>query len=275
MIQDKAQSISMSAVLETRSNEIADGVLTLVLNRPDQRNSLNRELMKDITEAITAAGDDSDVRAVVLAANGSAFCAGHDLKELTEHRADPDGGKKFYEDTMRQCSDMMQSIVRCPKPVIARVQGIATAAGCQLVASCDLAIASDTAKFATPGVNFGLFCSTPMVAVSRNLSRKHAMEMLLLGEMQPAKRAEQIGLINKAVLEDELDSEVKRFAEKISRKSTYAIAIGKEAFYKQVENKLSDAYDYASDVMVRNMLAEDAEEGIGAFLGKREPKWSG
>ncbi len=267
--------LMISADLETRSNEIADGVLTLVLNRPEQRNSLTRELMTDITAAISAAGADPDVRVIVLAANGPAFCAGHDLKELTEHRSDPDDGRQFYEDTMRQCSDMMQSIVRCPKPVIARVQGIATAAGCQLVASCDLAIASDTAKFATPGVNIGLFCSTPMVALSRNLSRKHAMEMLLFGEMQPAQRAEQIGLINKAVPEDELDSEVKRFAEKIARKSTYAIAIGKKAFYEQVENKLSDAYDYASDVMVRNMLAEDAEEGIGAFLGKREPKWSG
>ncbi len=264
----------MSAVLETRSNEIADGVLTLALNRPDQRNSLTRELMTDISAAIFAAGDDSEVRVIVLAANGPAFCAGHDLKELTEHRGDPDGGKQFYEDTMRQCSDMMQSIVRCPKPVIARVQGIATAAGCQLVASCDLAIAANTAKFATPGVNIGLFCSTPMVALSRNLSRKHAMEMLLFGEMQPAQRAEQIGLINKSVPEDELDSEIKRFADKLARKSPYAIAIGKEAFYKQVENKLSDAYDYASDVMVHNMLAEDAEEGIGAFLGKREPKWT-
>ena len=266
--------LSMSSVLETRNNEIAAGVLTLALNRPEQRNSLTRELMSEILSAIAAASDDPDVRVIVLAANGSAFCAGHDLKEMTEHRSDADGGKKYYEDTMRQCSDMMQSIVRCPKPVIARVQGIATAAGCQLVASCDLAIAADTAKFATPGVNLGLFCSTPMVALSRNLSRKHAMEMLLFGEMQPAQRAEQIGLINKAVPEDELDAEVKRFAEKISSKSRYAIAVGKEAFYEQVESKLSDAYDYASDVMVRNMLADDAEEGIGAFLGKREPKWS-
>lgn len=264
----------MSAVLITQSNEIADGVLTLVLNRPDQRNSLNQELMSEITAAIAAAGDDPDVRVIVLAANGPAFCAGHDLKEMTRHRGDADGGRKFYEDTMRQCSDMMQSIVKCPKPVIARVQGIATAAGCQLVASCDLAVAADTARFATPGVNLGLFCSTPMVALSRNLSRKHAMEMLLIGEMQSAERAERIGLINRAVPEDELDAEVKRFAEKISAKSSYAIAVGKEAFYEQVENKLSDAYDYASDVMVRNMLAKDAEEGIGAFLGKREPKWT-
>ena len=266
--------LSMTAVLETRSNEIADGVLTLTLNRPEKRNSLTRELMSEITAAIAAAARDPNVRVVVLAANGPAFCAGHDLKELTAHRSDADGGRKFYEDTMRQCSGMMQSIVRCPKPVIARVHGIATAAGCQLVASCDLAVATDSARFATPGVNIGLFCSTPMVALSRNLSRKHAMEMLLFGEMQSAERAEQIGLINKVVPEDEIDAEVERFAEKIACKSSYAIAIGKEAFYEQVENKLSDAYDYASDVMVRNMLAEDAEEGIGAFLDKREPKWT-
>ncbi len=264
----------MSAVLESSRNEIADGVLTLTLNRPDQRNSLNRELMSAITAAIAAAGDDPEVRVIVLAANGPAFCAGHDLKEMTAHRADPDDGKQFYEDTMQQCSAMMQAIVRCPKPVIARVHGIATAAGCQLVASCDLAVAADTARFATPGVNLGLFCSTPMVALSRNLSRKHAMEMLLIGEMQAASRAEEIGLINKAVPEDELDAEVKHFAERIAKKSTYAIAVGKEAFYVQVENKLSDAYDYASDVMVRNMLAEEAEEGIDAFFGKRLPKWS-
>ncbi len=266
--------LSMSAILETRTNEIADGVLTLILNRPDQRNSLTRELMTEIKAAISAAGDDPAVRVIVLQSNGPAFCAGHDLKEMTEHRSDTDDGKQFYEETMRQCSEMMQSIVRCPKPVIARVHGIATAAGCQLVASCDLAVAADTAKFATPGVNLGLFCSTPMVALSRNLSRKHAMEMLLFGEMQPAMRAEQIGLINKAVPEDELDAEVKRFAEKITSKSNYAIAVGKQAFYEQVENKLSDAYDLASDVMVRNMLDKDAEEGIGAFLGKRQPKWS-
>ena len=264
----------MSAVLESSRNEIADGVLTLSLNRPDQRNSLNQELMSAVTAAIVAAGDDPEVRVIVLAANGPAFCAGHDLKEMTAHRSDPDDGKQFYEDTMRQCSTMMQAIVRCPKPVIARVHGIATAAGCQLVASCDLAVAADTARFATPGVNLGLFCSTPMVALSRNLSRKHAMEMLLIGEMQAASRAEEIGLINKAVPEDELDAEVKNFAGKIAKKSTYAIAIGKEAFYEQVENKLSDAYDYASDVMVRNMLAEEAEEGIDAFFGKRVPKWS-
>lgn len=265
----------MSEELEIRYNEIANGVLTLVLNRPEQRNSLTRTLIAGITEAITQAGEDADVRVVVLGANGPAFCAGHDLKELTEHRADPDGGRKFYEETMRACSAMMQGIVRCPKPVIARVQGVATAAGCQLVASCDLAIAAASARFATPGVNIGLFCSTPMVALSRNLNRKRAMEMLLFGEMQSARRAEELGLVNKAVPDGELDAEVARFAEKIASKSPTAIVIGKEAFYEQVEQRLGDAYDYASEVMVRNMLAEDAQEGIGAFLGKRRPRWSG
>jgi enoyl-CoA hydratase/carnithine racemase len=264
----------MSPVLERKSNDIADGVLTLILNRPDKRNSLTRDLISEINSAISAASGDPDVRVIVLQGNGPAFCAGHDLKEMTDRRSDPDGGKQFYDETMRRCSAMMQSIVRCPKPVVARVHGIATAAGCQLVASCDLAVAAETATFATPGVNLGLFCSTPMVALSRNVGRKHAMEMLLLGEMQPAKRAEQIGLVNKAVPDEELDAEIRRYAEKIASKSNYAIAVGKEAFYEQVENKLSDAYDYASEVMVRNMLAEEAEEGIGAFLGKRRPKWS-
>lgn len=264
----------MSAVLQIARNEIADGVLTLALNRPDQRNSLCRELMAEIVSTIAAAVDDSDVHVIVLAANGPAFCAGHDLKEMTDRRSDADSGRQFYDDTMRQCSEMMLSIVRCPKPVIARVHGIATAAGCQLVASCDLAVAADTARFATPGVNIGLFCSTPMVALSRNVGRKHAMEMLLFGDMQSAKRAEQIGLINKAVPEDELDAEIRRYAEKIASKPTYAVAIGKEAFYQQLEKKLSEAYDYACDVMVRNMLDDDAKEGIGAFLGKRRPRWS-
>lgn len=264
----------MKPVLEMRRNEIAQGALTLILNRPDQRNSLTRELMAEMTLAVGEAGEDPGVRVIVLQGQGPAFCAGHDLKELTDHRADADGGRQFYADTMRHCSEMMQSIVRCPKPVIARVHGIATAAGCQLVASCDLAIAADTAQFATPGVNLGLFCSTPMVALSRNLSRKHAMEMLLFGEMQSARRAEQIGLINRAVPDEELDAEVRRCVEKIASKSNYAIAVGKEAFYEQVEQKLGDAYEYASDVMVRNMLAADAEEGIGAFLGKRRPRWS-
>ena len=261
-------------MLQKKMNDVADGVLTLVLNRPDQRNSLNRQLMSALTSAISEAANDTAVRVIVLRGNGPAFCAGHDLKELTEHRDDADGGELFYQETMRQCSDMMRAIVRCPKPIVARVHGIATAAGCQLVASCDLAVAAETAKFATPGVNLGLFCSTPMVALSRNLSRKHAMEMLLFGEAQSAQRAEQIGLINKAVPEEDLDIEVLRFVEKIAAKSNAAIAIGKAAFYEQVEQKLDDAYDLASAAMVTNMLDEDAEEGIDAFLGKREPKWS-
>lgn len=264
----------MSPVLEISRHQIAEGALTLTLNRPEQRNSLTRQLMSDITAAISSAADDADLRVIVLGANGPAFCAGHDLKELTGHRKDRDGGRQFYEETIRLCSEMMRGIVRCPKPVIARVHGIATAAGCQLVASCDLAIAAESASFATPGVNIGLFCSTPMVALSRNVGRKHAMEMLLLGDMVSANRAEQIGLINKAVPAELLDEEIERYAGKIAGKSAVAIAIGKEAFYEQLDQRLDDAYDYASEVMVRNMLANDAEEGIDAFLDKRQPRWS-
>lgn len=263
----------MTSILQTAKDEIGEGVLTLTLNRPKQRNSLNRALLAELTEAIRAAGDDPGVQLIVLRGSGPAFCAGHDLRELTAHRADSDGGEKFYRETMRQCSDMMQSIVRCPKPVLAQVHGIATAAGCQLVASCDLAVAADTAKFATPGVDIGLFCSTPMVALSRNLGRKHAMEMLLTGEMQSARRAVEIGLINKAVAEQDLDAEIKAMAAKITAKSAHAIAVGKRAFYEQVEQQLADAYQTASEVMVANMLADDAMEGIGAFLDKRDPRW--
>lgn len=250
-----------------------DGIATLTLNRGPQRNALSEALMTALTEELSLAGKDPDVRVVVLAANGPAFSAGHDLKEMTAHRGDADRGRAYYEKTMKQCSAMMQAIVRLPKPVIARVHGIATAAGCQLVASCDLAVAADTVKFATPGVNIGLFCSTPMVALSRNVSRKHAMEMLLTGEMIDAARAAELGLVNRAVPLAELDATVAYFAETIASKSALTVSIGKEAFYTQLEKGLSDAYDYASDVMVTNMLARDAEEGIGAFIEKRDPKW--
>jgi enoyl-CoA hydratase/carnithine racemase len=250
-----------------------NGIATLTLNRGPQRNSLSEALISAVTDELAAIARDKSVRAVVLAANGPAFCAGHDLKEMTAHRADGDRGRAYYEKIMKQCSGMMQAIVRLPKPVIARVHGIATAAGCQLVASCDLAIAAEGTRFATPGVNIGLFCSTPMVALSRNLSRKHAMEMLLLGEMIDAERAAEFGLVNRVVPAAELDAAVAHFAETIASKSALTVSIGKEAFYNQLEKSLSDAYDYASEVMVRNMLARDAEEGIGAFIEKREPKW--
>lgn len=252
---------------------VENGVATLTLNRPKQRNSLSTGLMSALQFSLDEAAENPDVRVIVLAAAGPVFSSGHDLKELTAERARDDGGRAFYAEIMAQCGKLMQSIVNHPKPVIARVHGVATAAGCQLVASCDLAIAVDTAHFATPGVNIGLFCSTPMVALSRNVSRKHAMEMLLTGEMMDAETAERFGLINRAVPEDQLDKEVDDLAAKIASKSSKTLAIGKQAFYDQVEMPLADAYAYAAEVMVHNMLTQDAEEGIGAFIEKRKPVW--
>jgi enoyl-CoA hydratase/carnithine racemase len=218
---------------------------------------------------------DRAVRVVVLAASGKLFCAGHDLKEMTAHRADPDRGRAFFERAMGACSALMQSIVRNPKPVIAEVDGLATAAGCQLVASCDLAVASEEAAFCTPGVNIGLFCSTPMVALSRNVSRKHAMEMLLTGETIDAATAREFGLVNRVVPREYLAQAVMKYAGTIASKSPLTLKTGKEAFYRQAEMGLSEAYEYASHVMVENMMARDAQEGIGAFIERRSPQWTG
>ncbi|MFA5950663.1 MAG: enoyl-CoA hydratase [Hyphomicrobium sp.] len=251
------------------------GVALLTLNRPASRNSLSRAMMAALDGALLAIADDRDLSAVVLTGAGPVFSAGHDLKELTAHRADADGGRAFYAETMQACARLMQRIVMSPKPVIAAVQGIATAAGCQLVASCDLAVAADTARFATPGVNIGLFCSTPMVALSRNISRKRAMEMLLLGEMLSAAHAAEYGLINRAVPEAQVMEEAIAMARQIASKSPATVAIGKEAFYRQIEAPLSEAYDYAAGVMVENMMYADAEEGIRAFVEKRQPTWKG
>jgi enoyl-CoA hydratase/carnithine racemase len=251
----------------------AGAVLRLTLNRAGARNALSVGLMGALQEALDAAAADKSVRALIISAEGPAFSSGHDLKEMTARRADADKGKAFFAALFAQCSKLMQTVVRHPKPVIAEVQGIATAAGCQLVASCDLAVAADTARFATPGVNIGLFCSTPMVALSRNVSRKHAMEMLLTGEMIPADEARRIGLINRIAAPEALTAETMKLAELIATKPHGTLKIGKEAFYKQVEMPLSEAYDYASQVMTMNMLAAEAEEGIGAFVEKREPKW--
>jgi enoyl-CoA hydratase/carnithine racemase len=248
-------------------------VLTLTMNRPAARNALSEGLMAGLQAALDAAGHDPTVRVVIIAANGPAFSAGHDLKEITPHWKDGDRGRHYFERLMKQCARLMQTIVRLPKPVIAEVQGIATAAGCQLVASCDLAVAAESAKFATPGVNIGLFCSTPMVALSRNVARKQAMEMLLTGEMIPAARAREIGLINRVVTGDALRAETLMLAQAIAAKSHTVVAIGKEAFYRQLELGLSSAYDYAAEVMTRNLLETDAEEGISAFIDKREPQW--
>jgi enoyl-CoA hydratase/carnithine racemase len=253
--------------------ETIGSIRLLTLNRPASRNSLSEELIAELHSALTEVGDDRGVRAVVIAANGPAFSAGHDMKELTARRSDADRGRAYFAQIMNACSAMMQTIVHLPKPVVAAVQGVATAAGCQLVASCDLAVASEAATFATPGVDIGLFCSTPMVALSRNIPRKQAMEMLLTGEPVSAPRARDIGLVNQVVAAgSELDAAI-AMAEKIALKSAYTIELGKTAFYHQLEMSLADAYRYAAEVMTENMMACDAEEGIGAFLEKREPKW--
>jgi enoyl-CoA hydratase/carnithine racemase len=249
------------------------GIAVLTLNRPQARNSLSEAMLEALGDALTAIAHERAVRAVVLAANGPAFSAGHDLKELNARRSDADRGRAYFKHIMGLCSGVMQQIVMLPQPVIAAVQGTATAAGCQLVASCDLAVASSAAKFATPGVNIGLFCSTPMVALSRNVSRKAAMEMLLTGDMIPAADAQRIGLLNRVVAPGHERAEALKLAEKIAHKSTLTVKIGKQAFYRQAEMPLAEAYKYASEVMVENMLARDAEEGIAAFIEKREPKW--
>ncbi|MGX7743689.1 enoyl-CoA hydratase [Rhodopseudomonas parapalustris] len=249
------------------------GVAVLTLNRPAARNSLSLEMIDDLHAALDLIGRDDGVRVVVIAANGPAFCAGHDLKELTAHRNDADRGRASFSRIMTSCSAMMQAIVKLPKPVIAAVQGVATAAGCQLVASCDLAIASEQATFATPGVDIGLFCSTPMVALSRNVPRKQAMHMLLTGEAVGADEARQIGLINRVVPHGTERAAAVALAEQIAGKSSHTIKVGKEAFYRQAELNLADAYHYTAQVMAENMMSADAEEGIGAFLEKRAPEW--
>src|ERR1700760_1801796 len=249
------------------------GVLRLVLNRPNARNALSSELMSAIKSALEGAAADNAIRVIVIAAEGAVFSSGHDLKEMARHRADGDAGRAAYTGLFTQCSTMMQAIVRHPKPVIAQVQGVATAAGCQLVASCDLAVASSAARFATPGVDIGLFCSTPMVALSRNVSRKAAMEMLLTGEMVDAEEARRIGLVNRVVAPEILEVETAKLAELIAGKPRATVKIGKEAFYRQLEMPLDEAYAYASKVMTENMLAAEAAEGIGAFVEKRDPVW--
>ena len=244
------------------------GIARLTLNRPAQRNALSVALMTALQSEIDAIAGDKSIKAVVLAGAGPAFCAGHDLREL---RANP--ARQSYEAVFQQCSRLMLSLVKLPKPVIASVHGIATAAGCQLVATCDLAVASEDARFATPGVNIGLFCSTPMVALSRAVGRKPAMEMLLTGELISAARARELGLVNRVVPASRLEAEVSALAREIVGKSALTLKIGKEAFYRQAELPLAEAYAYASEVMTRNMLARDAEEGIDAFLEKRPPQW--
>ena len=249
------------------------GVVVLTLNRPNARNALSLSLMKALHAAIDEAGRDAAIAAIVIAANGPVFSAGHDLKEMTAHRTNADGGLAFFDSTMSACAALMQAIIACPKPVIAAVQGTATAAGCQLVATCDLAVASDAAEFGTPGVNIGLFCSTPMVALSRNVPRKQAMEMLLLGETMTATEAAHYGLINRAVAAERVREEALGMARRIASKSKATVAIGKEAFHRQIEMPVAEAYNFAAKVMVENMMIADANEGICAFIEKRPAHW--
>ena len=248
----------------------ADGLTTLTLNRPGQFNSLSKEMLTAIKTELDAIAADESVRVVVIAGAGKAFCAGHDLKEM---RANHDKG--FMQALFRQCGELMLTLTRMPQPVIARVHGIATAAGCQLVSMCDLAVAADVARFAVSGINVGLFCSTPAVGLARNLGRKAALEMLLTGDFIDAMEAKSKGLVNRVVPADALDAEVERLVQSILAKSAVAVRIGKGMFYKQLEMGLSEAYDYASEVMACNMMSEDAGEGIDAFMQKRKPEYKG
>ncbi len=258
-----------SPVLRENSGDIA----VLILNRPRARNTLSEVMLQALRRALADIAEEKAVRAVVLAAKGSVFSAGHDLKELTAHRSEADGGRGYTQHIMQICSAMMLSIPRLPQPVIAAVEGTATAAGCQLVATCDLAVTSSAAKFSTPGVHIGLFCSTPMVALSRNVGRKHTMEMLITGDTISADDAYRIGLVNRVVEPGMALQHALLLAQKISAKSPAVIKLGKEAFYRQIEMGIADAYAYASEVMVQNMMARDAAEGISAFLEKRPPNW--
>ena len=258
-----------SPVLRESLGDIA----VLILNRPRARNTLSEAMLQALRRALADIAEEKAVRAVVLAAKGSVFSAGHDLKELTAHRSEADGGRGYTQHIMQICSAMMLSIPRLPQPVIAAVEGTATAAGCQLVATCDLAVTSSAAKFSTPGVHIGLFCSTPMVALSRNVGRKHAMEMLITGDTISADDAYRIGLVNRVVEPGMARQHASRLAQKISAKSPAVVKLGKEAFYRQLEMGIADAYAYASEVMVQNMMARDAAEGISAFLEKRPPSW--
>ncbi len=253
--------------------EDRDGIATLTLNRPQQRNALCEELLDAIIATLALIAEDGAVRAVIIAGNGPAFCAGHDLKEMTAHRNDPDRGRAYFAALFEKCAGMMQQIMHLPQPVIASVHGVATAAGCQLAASCDLVVASEAANFATPGVQIGLFCSSPMVALSRKVASNHAMEMLLTGELVPAARAYEMGLVNRVVAIGVEHDEALKLAHAVAAKSAYVQKIGKEAYYRQRDMNLVDAYKYGARVMAENMMARDAEEGIGAFIEKRDPKW--
>ena len=253
--------------------EDVGNIAVLTLDRPQARNSLSEAMLAALQQELDRLAGETRVHAVVLAANGLAFSAGHDLKELTAHRADADGGRGYVRHIMESCGAMMLAILRLPQPVIAAVEATATAAGCQLVATCDLAVASRSAKFSTPGVHIGLFCSTPMVALSRSVGRKHAMEMLLTGDMTSADDARRIGLVNRVVEPGAARDEALKLARKIAAKSAAVVRLGKEAFYRQLEMDVVEAYNYANEIMLKNMMTHDAEEGISAFVEKRTPVW--
>ena len=251
----------------------ADGIAHLNLNAPEKLNALSEAMLDALQEQFDALQDDRAVRAVIISGSGKAFCAGHDLKEMTAGRQAEDGGKVYFKHLFDKCARMMTSIPKMPQPVIAQVHGIATAAGCQLVASCDLAVAGQGTQFGVNGVNIGLFCSTPMVALSRNIPRKQAFEMLTTGQFIDADRAMSLGLVNRVVAHDELGTETRALADTVAAKLAVAVKIGKEAFYNQLQMPVEAAYTYAGDVMVTNMLHRDTEEGISAFLEKRPPEW--
>ena len=261
----------MSALLRSA---IEGGVLRLTLSDAATRNSLSEAMMASLTMTLDNAATDKAVRVVVLAAEGPAFSSGHNLKEISAHRADADKGAAYFAALFDACARLMMGIVGNPRPVIAEVSGLASAAGCQLVATCDLAIASDAARFCTPGVNIGLFCSTPMVALSRNVSSKHAMEMLLTGDVFDAQDALRFGLVNRVVPGSQLTETVTVLAAKIASKSTVTVKTGKQAFYRQLDLPLDEAYAYTARVMTENLLTRDAEEGIAAFIAKRPPQWT-
>ena len=266
----------MTAENDLLKRQDADGIAVLTLNAPRSINALSEAMIAALSAALDQIKSDRSVKAVILRSAGDHFCAGHNLKEMTNRREDEDGGHQYFLDLFATCSAMMLRIVHLPQPVIAEVKGIATAAGCQLVGTCDLAVASEDARFATSGVNIGLFCSTPMVALTRNVSRKQAMEMLLLGDFLPAKRALDMGLVNKVVPRDDLEEASMEMARAIASKSPAAVKVGKEAFYNQAEMPMEEAYAYAGRVMAENMMARDAEAGIGAFVTKTPmPKWTG
>ncbi len=259
------------AILERHDT---DAIAHLTLNMPERLNALSDEMLAALQAECDALKEDRSVRAVILSGAGKGFCAGHDLKQMTAGRQAEDGGQAYFRDLFRRCTDVMLSIPALPQPVIAQVHGIATAAGCQLVASCDLAIAAEDTKFGVNGVNIGLFCSTPMVALSRNIGRKKAFEMLSTGKFIPASEAEALGLINRAVPAADLSAETRRLAETLAEKLGSAVKIGKQAFYEQLQLPVDKAYSYTGDVMVENMLYRDTEEGIAAFIEKRDPDWN-